>query len=143
MKRLLQIVKRQRARYSAMLLLVCVFLPFAQASIGSMQDREATLPACCRLHGKHQCSSQVIQVEHGQQTAPALRHVSTLSEKCPCLPPGLRSQFQPLCRLLASHGPRFPLFETRVAVSGHASVSAIDSQGGHQKRGPPSILANS
>jgi hypothetical protein len=143
LKRLLKTAKRERARCSAVFLLVCFFLPFVQTVVASTQDAEASLPACCRSHGKHKCFMLAVHDRSGQQTSAAFRNQSTLSEKCPCLPASSVSAFHSAsgpvafrALHLALAGVELPLFARRIAFESN-------SHSANQKRGPPSIFANS
>lgn len=56
-----------------------LLVPLANASGGE----EASLPACCRTHGKHHCAMQTNLDSVPQHAKPAF---AAVSEKCPCTP---------------------------------------------------------
>ena len=140
LNRLLQIVKRERARGSAILLLVCFFLPFVQTAIASTHDPEALLPVCCRTHGKHKCS---MQARSDQQTSPSFSNRSTLSERCPQLPANNACPFHSLLAPVASRSPGLAIVEAKLSLPVQTSKFRSDEQSANQKRGPPSIVASS
>lgn len=73
----------RRAR--ALVLLLGFLLPFIAATQSLSTDDEATLPACCRSHGKHKCSMGYLLVAsdaHGRSVS-----APHISEKCPCNAP--------------------------------------------------------
>jgi hypothetical protein len=143
LKRLLKVATRERTRCSAMLLLVCLLLPFAQLAVASTQDSEASLPACCRSHGKHKCFVRASEVRSGQQTASGFRTASTLSEKCPSLPASSGFSFHSASGLPRFRSLRLLLAETTVSLFDRTDAFHSNSQRANQKRGPPSIVANS
>lgn len=143
LKRLLKVATMERARCSAMLLLVCLLLPFAQLAVTSTQDAEGSLPACCRSHGKHKCFMRAGQVGPDRQTTPGARAASTLSEKCPCLPASSGSSFHFASGVLRFQDLHTPLDEMTVSRLDRTSALRSNSLGANQKRGPPSIVANS
>jgi hypothetical protein len=98
-------------------------------------DPEASLPACCRRHGKHHCAMRMA-VQPGSRTG-----FTTVKGKCPCFPAGttaVRSwQFRPeLDPSLACGWLRGP-FTAAPAQSGFP----FTFRRGHPKRGPPAPLA--
>jgi hypothetical protein len=143
LKRLLEIAKRERARCSAMLLLVCLFLPLAQTAIASTQDPEASLPACCRSHGKHKCFMRAVQERSDQQNSPAFRTQATLSEKCPCLPASSVSTFHSASEPAAFRALHLALAGAEPSLFVRSIVFQSNSHSANQKRGPPSIFAKS
>lgn len=70
---------------SAVLLLVSLFLPFLAAAQSWSTDPEASLPACCRSHGKHRCfmRNQLSQAEHNEPSIGSAQ----IAEKCHCTLP--------------------------------------------------------
>ena len=143
LKRLLKAAKRERARCNAMLLLVCLFLPFAQLTAASTQAPEASLPTCCRSHGKHKCFTRTSQVQSDHQTTPAFHTAITLTEKCPCIPANNGSSSHSASGFLMFRGLRLPLAETAVSGLDRTSALRLNSYRANQKRGPPSVSSNS
>jgi len=96
-------------------------------------DAEASLPACCRRHGKHHCMmGQVGGNEKG---------FTSVSEKCPCGPAGTCAVH--VVNYMPAVGQHFyaeAVFHPAYApqTSARFRISFFRS---HQKRGPPSPLA--
>jgi len=99
-------------------------------------DADASLPACCRRHGKHHCNMGAMAGQtHGQ------RGFTTVAEKCPCRPSSASAVHSPnfkpeasglLYAEVVSHPARAPQTEALYRLSLLRS---------HQKRGPPTPLA--
>ncbi len=143
LKRVLEAVKRERARCSALMLLVCLLLPFAQLAVASTQDPEASLPACCRLHGKHKCFTTVSQRRVDQQSSPAFRNGPVLGEKCGYLPANDGSSFHSASGFSTLRGLRLPQVESKTFLYERTNAFRSTLLRANQKRGPPAIFANS
>lgn len=71
-------------RLNAVGLLVLLLAPFWLGLIAPETSTEAYLPACCRVHGKHQCAMRM-----GDDAGVAdstHKAFSRISERCPCPP---------------------------------------------------------
>lgn len=123
-------------RYSAMLLLAFfVALVTLPSVFAFAQDEDASLPACCRMHGKHRCSMGSTFMahtshEHGDT-------VTRFTEKCPCIPvaqTGTHSEILSLATVcftfagLSAYGASAPTTDTGYRKK---------QRGTHPKRGPP------
>jgi hypothetical protein len=99
-------------------------------------DAEASLPPCCRRHGRHHCMMQMMQAMNGALGGPA-----RASEPCPCWPKGggavASRLFKPEAGRLvpAELVWSAPLLE-RSQVRRQSAF--LDS---HPKRGPPDPVA--
>lgn len=97
---------------------------------------EASLPPCCRRHGKHHCMMQRMQAMKCSRGGPA-----GVSEPCPCRPMGGAAAAS---RLFKPEALRlFPVEKVWPAPS--PQWSEVQRQpaflGIHPKRGPPDSLA--
>lgn len=98
-------------------------------------DAEASLPPCCRRNGKHHCMMRMMRANSGQ------KGFTTVSEKCPCCPAGgcavhsTINQPEPAQQFYAD-AVRHPAIAPRTEA-----LLRIALLRGHQKRGPPSLLA--
>ncbi len=99
-------------------------------------DAEANLPPCCRRHGKHHCMmSRMVRQESGH---PAFTRVT---EKCPYGPASVTaahtSAYQPRADSSFYTGSG-----SQSAVAPPTAPFAVNTfLRGHQKRGPPFLLA--
>jgi hypothetical protein len=139
LRRLFKVIVRERARCSALLLLVCLFLPLVQAALASAHDPEASLPACCRSHGRHKCSMRVpLSFSTASDSEPTAR-TAQVSEKCPWAPNGTSSTnlthfgFLDPRRIPSSFGLSTLLHAPRTPLRGESRLRA------NHKRGPPSF----
>lgn len=122
-------------RVSAALLLVFFSAFFLLPLLSGDGASEASLPACCRAHGKHRClmSMGTLRVGH-ESNAPSFVR---LSEKCPCR----------LASPVTVHGDTYhPLLSAFLfgELLAHPAVHAQTEAKGRiafdrcrQKRGPP------
>lgn len=130
---------RQIWRVSSLLLLVFFLslqvLPF----VSSQTFDEASLPACCRTHGKHHCAMNMT-LPTGSQSSRSSPVFAQLTEKCPYTPASPMSlhghSFRPTLAALifaeiVSHPVRRPQTEAQRRISFDRS---------RQKRGPPSSV---
>ncbi|MGB8260077.1 MAG: hypothetical protein WCE75_06990 [Terracidiphilus sp.] len=94
---------------------------------------EASLPPCCRRHGKHHCAMMALALRNG--SGPAF---TQLSERCPCRPAanaasnGASWQHETPALLFAG------LCRQPLAVERTLALFRISLQRSHLKRGPPS-----
>ena len=99
-----------------------------------LADPDATLPPCCRRHGKHHCSMMDRALGYG----PA---VTAVSERCPCrnaaTTASRTSSWQPLLPT-----PHFAgLCRQPLVVEQTRALARISVQRSHRKRGPPTSPA--
>lgn len=69
---------------NALLLIISLLLPFAQLAFGSTENVDASLPVCCRAHGKHKCVMRALM--HAEQQPKQISsspRFGQLTEKCP------------------------------------------------------------
>jgi hypothetical protein len=117
------------------LFLVVQVLPF----VSSQTPDEASLPACCRTHGKHHCvmNMNLLTRSQGSDHRPVFAQVT---EKCPYAP----------AALVGLHGPGFKPTRSalifaeivshpvqRPQTEAHRRISFDRSR---QKRGPPAMV---
>jgi hypothetical protein len=99
-------------------------------------DAEASLPPCCRRHGKHHCMMQRLLAMSGKPGGPP-----ALQEKCPYWPKGGGAAHVRVYQPEAE--PQ--VFATRVAASVCAAKTELRHDlfffDSHPKRGPPANLA--
>ena len=130
--------KLQGSRWTAALLLALLCSSFVAPFTVSASDLEATLPICCRAHGKHQCGLMIMQPDAPKhEEAPAFARVSA---KCPYVP----------ASPLSAHADRFrpidrPLIYAEISAhpSNRPQVQAmrrVAFDRSRQKRGPPAHL---
>jgi hypothetical protein len=77
--------RRLRGQANALLLIVSLLLPFAQFAFSSTVDADSLLPACCRIHGKHQCGMRRLG-EAASSGKPHSLQLAQVTEKCPWVP---------------------------------------------------------
>jgi hypothetical protein len=97
-------------------------------------DADASLPACCRRHGKHHCMMRMSEPPTG---GPGL---ASVSEKCPYMPASTGAVYsakfnpessQQFFAEVVCHPAFAPQTQARFRLSFLRS---------HQKRGPPTLL---
>ena len=132
-----QISRRGTGRLCALLLLLLFVGPCLLAFAAPDAIAEASLPACCQAHGKHQCFMRSMGQDGAASTSsqPALSH---LSERCPYNPsfstsPHSNSLGHP-ARDVTAVG--FSVASSPVAITAWpgSSLSSL----ANCKRGPPS-----
>lgn len=117
-----------------MLLIVSLLLPFAQLAFGLTESADATLPACCRAHGKHKCAMRMSVRSSAEPASPQLAHVS---EKCPC-PPSLAPAAH--SNAVWDFNREFGESHKRDLWMAHAAYGGqyvSSPEPGNRKRGPP------
>jgi hypothetical protein len=138
-----QLRSNWQTRGEALLLLLCFFLPFIQTAHGALADQEASLPVCCRTHGKHECGKLPA---FRSQSSPQKRSVTTtaqLTEKCPWVPGATPSAASPLTLLPnRSSSPLTYSYATLISRDASSPHLPPPTRTNH-KRGPPpsSIVA--
>ena len=99
-------------------------------------DAEASLPPCCRRHGKHHCMMQMMLALSGTLSGPR-----AVEEKCPCQPKGGLAAYSAIYNPEAERRS----FVEAVSQPVRAARSAARCQscflGSHAMRGPPISLA--
>jgi len=99
-------------------------------------DAEASLPPCCRRHGKHHCMMQMMQRLSGNQPG-----FTSVSEKCPCVPAVAgaihSSKYKP------EAGEQFYADVVRrpACAAQTEALYRVSFLRSNQKRGPPAPLA--
>jgi hypothetical protein len=137
LRRFLRDFERERARGSALLLLVCLFLPFLQAAVASVQDLDASLPVCCRSHGKHKCFMLAHRTSSRKQNASGIRSASTVSEKCPCVPEGGTTSFHSSTAFPANPALYVLVGDSAGSLTSQTAGPRSSDHNANQKRGPP------
>jgi hypothetical protein len=138
-----RIALRQRehrwfGQMSALLLIFSLLLPFAQFAFGSSENLDASLPACCRSHGKHKCAMRMLSNAEQQsgQTSSSPR-LAQVTEKCPYTPGVVASTHS---NPLWSQSLRFTQFRV---VDNRTPLQITNVERSHSigranpKRGPP------
>src|SRR5580698_9332856 len=70
---------------SALLLIISLLLPFAQFAFGLQGSSDATLPVCCRAHGRHKCAtSSLPRIGQPSRENSSPQLLTRATEKCPC-----------------------------------------------------------
>jgi hypothetical protein len=99
-------------------------------------DAEASLPACCRRHGKHHCMMRMMGRIYSNQ-----KGFTTVTEKCPYQTASTNAAHSPtpapeagkhFYAEVVRHPACAPQMVARFSISFHRA---------HQKRGPPTPLA--
>jgi hypothetical protein len=124
-------------RLCALFLLLLSVAPGLLALSSPPSISEASLPACCRTHGKHKCFMR-FQAEQGAALESGAAAVSQVSERCPynpALTTTVHSNFSfQLTEDISWTG--FADAAVEVAVATRLSISL--RSGANCKRGPPS-----
>lgn len=121
---------------AAFLLVVFAVLIIAPLAVAATDGEDASLPMCCRTHGKHHCSMRMggmnAATPNGNEQT-----LTTVSEKCPCTPSAPTTvhsdTFQP------SHQGRLltELADLPAVHAQHETKWHIAFDRSRQKRGPP------
>jgi hypothetical protein len=132
-----QISREGRRRLCALFLLVLSVGPWLLAFSSPDEISEASLPVCCRTHGKHKCFMRFTR-EEGAVSNSGTATVSPVSERCPYNP-----TFTTTARSDSFGQPAKDVFWR--GLWGSASIAAIATQPlmsfrsrANCKRGPPS-----
>src|ERR1700752_287330 len=80
-----QISRQGMRRLCALFLLVLSVGPWLLVFSSSNAIAEASLPACCRTHGKHKCLTR-LAIQRNTASTSAESLVSQISEHCPYTP---------------------------------------------------------
>lgn len=117
---------------ATLLLALFAALLFAPGVVATTSGDDASLPACCRAHGRHHCTMSRAATRAGD--GPVLAQVT---ERCPC----------PACAPTANHRGIDGVAASSLAYAEllshpvvHAQVEArrrIALDPAHRKRGPP------
>ena len=132
-----QISRQGMRRLCALFLLVLSVCPWLLVFSSSSAMAEASLPACCRTHGKHKCLTRLAMHRDTASTS-ADPLVSQISEHCP---------YNPFWTATA-HTQPFGQPEEDIRWTGHSSEPSLIaipiqpstsfSSRANSKRGPPS-----
>lgn len=129
---------REGRRFGTALLLVCFLFQLLQIGLVSWRDPEASLPACCRSHGKHKCSMRMARAQPDWPSWPVAKNAPTLSESCPCLPAAGGSALRTMLALPLWHR-ELPPEQLGVLKAEPTDAFGLRPYSSHQKRGPPVI----
>jgi hypothetical protein len=131
-----QFVRNWQMRSAVLLLIVSFLLPFAQMASSASGNPEASLPACCRAHGKHHCALHAALDGVRTETQTTLR-TDEVNEKCPC----------GLCSASTTSVPHCSLPDEGISVSADCPSTRLQRalalersqfrSKSNQKRGPP------
>lgn len=126
-------MERLRPMGAAVLLVFFTMLLLVPTAIALRQNDDASLPACCRIHGKHHCAV-MHPATSGHNGGPVLAHVT---EKCPNAP----------ASAVGTQGSAYGAAVSTLATAGLTSQPTLLPQGvlqrngsldrSNQKRGPP------
>lgn len=131
----------RRMRSIAFLLLLSYLLPFAQMAYAASSDPEAALPACCRTHGKHQCSMHMQLRAQGDDGKHATISPTQLTEKCPCVPASPNASNTLHFGLPTFGDVRFVDRSESLSFASWSSQRARVASPAHPKRGPPAFCS--
>lgn len=99
-------------------------------------DAEAALPACCRRNGKHHCMMRGMEQTGGKDTG-----FTSVSEKCPCVPPSTGAVHAPTYKPAAGAQFYADIVRHPACAAQTEARFRISFLRSHQRRGPPSPLA--
>ncbi|HEX3571974.1 MAG TPA: hypothetical protein VHU44_14225 [Acidobacteriaceae bacterium] len=121
----------------SILLLGFCFLPVVSPLLAFGADKDAGVPACCRIHGKHRCVMGLAERRLLAQHEPTF---ATLPEQCPYLP---ATAIVAHTNVLAPP-PAMAIFARWVShpacIAQTESKRRISQDRSRQKRGPPTHL---
>jgi hypothetical protein len=122
-------------RLLAITLLLAFGSPLLVPLLAATASPEASLPACCRQHGKHHCT--MLMAMERASTGPAFQ-----APPCPNYP----TAFLPLRVVTASLAASLalsvqPVRATAAPATACSRSAATPAAPANQKRGPPALLA--
>jgi hypothetical protein len=122
-------------RIGAAVVLFAFLLPLL-ACLGTLSsDPEASLPACCRSHGKHHCmmsAAEMATLMHGD-------HFTEIRSKCPLFP---HRTTQLGTHILSPHSAASPSVRSASVGASQLQIETwkrVLLDGAHYKRGPPNV----
>ena len=124
-------------RVLAITLLIAFASPLVAPLFAATADPEASLPACCRTHGKHHCMMSVEEL----QALLGGEHFAAVREKCPLFP---RAVAPVPHRTLFIEQSALRFVEAVSHPAQHRQTEAwarIALEGARYKRGPPAFVA--
>lgn len=77
--------QKWKRRFASTWVLLCLLCSFILTSFSFTSGADGSLPACCRVHGKHHCAMRMHAVEEPASGSEGLT-VAQVSEQCPCCP---------------------------------------------------------
>jgi hypothetical protein len=124
-------------RLRALFLLLLSVAPGLLALSSPPSISEASLPACCRTHGKHKCFMR-FQMEQGAALKSGSATVSQVSERCPCNPALTTTVHSNFSFQLAEDISWTGFADAALVVAVGTQLSTSLRSGANCKRGPPS-----
>jgi hypothetical protein len=135
MRKIPQQGDRWHGQLSASLLILSLLLPIAQLAFNSSDYAEATLPACCRAHGRHKCA--MLAEARPPSPTSSSRQLAKVNEDCPYAPGVVPTAHSNSLWNPSLESARFDLIHQRIGVS-LSKVQRTGSLGStNLKRGPP------
>jgi hypothetical protein len=122
-------------RASVILLLVLFLLPIVSAWSSINARGEASLPACCRIHGRHHCSMGMLGADSSEK--PGEVSIRQVPERCPFQGATSASHLAGSFGTVSSSTVGFDFKEEKTRAPGSIAVPSFKTLHAYPKRGPP------
>ncbi|MEI9978595.1 MAG: hypothetical protein WDN23_06265 [Edaphobacter sp.] len=122
---------------SVLLLIVSLLLPLAPLAFGFSENIDASLPACCRTHGKHKCAVRMLgHAEQQSEQISSSPRLAQVTEKCPYTPRVAASTHSNSLWNQPQESIQFDIENNRTAIRITSNHSHSIGRA-NPKRGPP------